>query len=189
MASELSSGAATCKYCGKAPGNTHRQYLNLGALCLHELPPHQDLVGHQNQSTPSLVGFLQEVLAEAYQVDFDDNTWIDHGKYPSSGSVNVTMPGADSTQDKNVRIEVEKRVKGKTSSAFLARRSFHHEGDVEYLELDTALSQDHCAIEAKYDPSIFDGNRLLEWSTDDLQKAVQGLKPEWGVQSVQISSE
>jgi hypothetical protein len=189
MVSELSSGAATCKYCGKASAGIYRQYLNLEALCLHELPPHQDLTGHQNHSAPSLAGFLQAVLAEAYQVDFDDNTWIDHGKYPSSGSISVMMPGVNSAPDKDVRIEVDKRVKGKTSSAFLARRSLHHEDDVEYVELDAALSQDHCAIEAKYDPSIFDGNQILEWGTGDLQKSVQDLKPEWGVQCVQMSSE
>ena len=179
MVSEPSSGAAI--------HSTPRQYLSLEALCLHELPPHQDLGPHQ--SSQSLAGFLQDVLAEAYAVDFDGNEWVQCRKYPSSGSISVVMPGATSAQDKSIRIEVDKRVKGSTSSAFLARRSFHQEVELDYVELDAALSQDHCAIEAKYDPSIFDGNRLLEWSAEDLQKAVQDIKPEWRVQRVQMSSE
>lgn len=196
MVKVQSSVAAICKYCGRPLTHRRRQFLNLDALCMHELPPHVDLGDRDGEIKLTLAEFLSEVITDAYQVDFDDHTWSHHGRYPSSGSgivvsMSASKPSSGSPPDKDVRIAVDQRVKGKDkgSSAFLARRSMHSELDVEYLELDAALSQDHCRKEAEYDPSIFHGNRLFEWNAEDLKEAVQTLNPEWRVQSIQMSGE
>lgn len=193
MASAPSSGAGACTYCGRPPNNAFRQYLNLEALCLHELPPHVDLSQYKGSEEPTLGRFLASVLTEAYQIDFDDNTWSHDGKVPPSGKrINVSMPplgpASQSAGDRDVPVEVDKRVKGETNSAFLARSSRHHVDDIDYLELDTTLAQDHCGKEAQYDPSIFDGSQLLKWDVEELQRAVAELKPEWKVKGVQMSS-
>jgi len=190
MASDPPSGTAACRLCGRPPSSTPRQYLNLEALCLHELPLHDDLDGHEGTQQPTLAVFLNSVLSEAYGIDFDDGTWSHHGKFPSANScVKVDMPPSQSHGGKVVSFEVDKRVKGETSSAFLARRSYHDKLDVSYPELDAILAQDHCRKEAEYDPSVFDGNELLKWNEEDLQTVVTDLKPEWKVKSVQMSSE
>jgi hypothetical protein len=167
--------------------------LNLESLCLHELPPHVDLTQYKSSQEPTLAGFLNAALAEVYQVDFDDHTWSHHGKVPTSDrSIKVNMPPLRPSLEVagyiDVPVEVDKRVKGKAKSAFLARRSCHNIRDVDYKELDTALAQDHCRKEADYDPSIFHGNELLKWDAEELQRAVAELKSEWKVKGVQMSS-
>ncbi|KAF2832083.1 hypothetical protein CC86DRAFT_365981 [Ophiobolus disseminans] len=195
MGSALSSGAGACKYCPKPATSTRRQlrqYSNIHPLCLHQLPPHIDLSQHQGSEHPTLTEYLIHVFTETYRTDFDDHTWSDQGRYPSSGgSVTVSMPPFGSilrlTGDRDVPVEVDKRVKGEGRFAFLARRSCHHIDDVEFSELDTTLAQDHCGKEALYDPSIFDGIELLKWDAKDLQRAVIELDPEWRVERVQMS--
>jgi hypothetical protein len=185
---------APCRYCGKSLDDRARQYLNVEPLCLHELPPHVLLHADGIRYGNKTADFLNGVLAEAFQVDLDDNSWSPEGIVPPTGRrIYITMPAlgstSSSTPDQDVPVQVEKRVKGQTKSAFLARRSYHDELDIEYSELDTILSQNHCGEEAQYDPSVFDANELFKWPTEDLQDVVRDLKPEWRVKQVQMSSE
>lgn len=168
MASAPSSDA--CQYCKGRPASTERTYLDLTPLCLHELPPHGEINQYKGDQGPTLVHFLTSVLTEASCVDLDDETWSIHGKFDGP-------------------VQVEQRVKGEGSSAFLARRSYHREDDVRYEELDAVLARDHCRKEADYDPSVFDGNVLLRWSEEELLSDVQQLKPDWKASNVQMSSE
>jgi hypothetical protein len=193
MASNPASGASACKYCGVSKANMSRQYLSLQPLCLHELPQHIETASGTNSQKPTLAEFISSVLTEAYQVNFDDDTWTQHGKYPPAGTrIDVIMPPLSKTQSGPeicVPVEVNKRAKGKTSSAWLGRKSYHDALAIDYLELDTLLAQDHCRKEYDYTPSVFDANELLKWDAEDLKKAVVELNPEWRVKNVQMSSE
>jgi hypothetical protein len=191
MASPAASGGRVCKHCGESEASPTRQYLELRPLCLHELPPHSETTGASAIKGPTLASFLKSVLAETYKNDFESHTWIPHGQYPAEDRLEVIMPPLTQGPDDLeicVPVQVEKRVNGNTSSAWLARRSHHHMDKVAYSELDTILAQDHCRKEALYTPSVFDANELLKWNAKDLRTAVEELDPKWKVRSVQMSS-
>jgi hypothetical protein len=171
--------------------NTLRQYLDLQPIHLHELPPHVETTADHVKHGPTLAEFLNSVLTEAYEINFDGEAWISHGRFPGARPDYVKMPplsGTASDPNINVLVHVDKRALGKDSSAWLARKSSHSALDINYSELDTLLAQDHCRKEAEYTPSVLEANELLQWSEDDLQKAIADLKPEWKVESVQMSS-
>lgn len=187
-----SSAAGTCKLCGRSHDSVSREYLGLQSLCLHELPPHPDMSDLEKSQGPTLAQFLSAVLNEADAVSFDDKTWSEHGEYPKPGKrISIKMPDASRSRDRDentdVSIVVKKRVKGTTSSAFLARRSFHCQKEINYLELDGVLAQEHCGQEATYDPSIFDGNELLKWDQADLRGVIADLDPKLRIENVQMS--
>ncbi|KAF2033792.1 hypothetical protein EK21DRAFT_31620, partial [Setomelanomma holmii] len=175
-----------------------RLYLDLQPLCIHELPQHGelarvhhklDLNGPENEVT--FKGFLDSVLSETYNIQWDDNTWSHHGTYPSEGNgIKVTMPAGSSTvssQNIEVPVDVDQRIKGNGKSAWLARRSLHSAQHLNYQELNTVLAQDHCRVEGEYDPSIFDANELLKWKAEDLSKVLPLLNPEWKIDNVQMA--
>ncbi|KAF1914986.1 hypothetical protein BDU57DRAFT_520259 [Ampelomyces quisqualis] len=192
MASPPAPRPSVCKFCGKPFGVWRHEYLTIEPLCSHELPPlgRRAAVDHADH-VPKLAEFLQRVLEEAYQVDFDGNDWISHGVYPCNKKIYVNMPpllrSDPETPGFRVPVEVEKRVKGNASSAWLARRSRHELNHVDYTELDGILARDHCGKEISYTPSVFDANELFKWDAADLRMAVEELTPEWGIQSIQMS--
>jgi hypothetical protein len=191
MASAAGSDVRVCKHCGESESSPTRQYLELRPLCLHELPPHVETTGGSAIRGPTLASFLKAALTEAYQNDFDSHAWISGGQYPPEDRLEVIMPPlstGESDPEICVPVQVEKRAKGNTSSAWLARRSYHHVRSVAYSELDLLLAQDHCRKEAQYTPSVFDANELLKWDAKDLQKAVEELNPDWRIATVQMSS-
>jgi hypothetical protein len=193
MASAAPSGRGTCTYCAKPGAEAALRYLDLQPLCVHELPAHVDTTDGNASQERTLAGFLNGVLAEAYEVDFDDGeVWTPLGQYPSGKCINIIMPplpSSPATQEISVPCMVDKRANGTTKSAWLARKSEHSNLDIDYFELDALLAQDHCRKEAEYTPSVFDANELLKWDEEGLHKVVAGLKPEWRVKTVQMSSE
>jgi hypothetical protein len=138
-----------------------------------------------------LATFLNSVLREAYEINFDGDAWMSHGRFPGARPDYVKMPplsGTASDPDINVLVHVDKRAMGKDSSAWLARKSNHSALDIAYSELDILLAQDHCRREAEYTPSVLEANQLLKWDEEELQRAVAESKSEWNVKSVQMSS-
>lgn len=135
---------------------------------------HSEFTPDATPQSNNLVSFLSHVLTEALQVDFE-NGWTSHGTWRRQGT------------STDIDVNVEQRVKGKGKNSWLARRSHHNVLDVEYLELDELLSQDHARKEAEYTPSVYDANELLKWKSQELEQAVAQLNPEWRVKSVQMS--
>jgi hypothetical protein len=176
---------------GDIVAKTSRRYLDIQPIRLYELPLHGDTSNDNTNQGPTLATFLNSVLTEAYQINFDGDNWISHGTFPSAPPGEVRMPplpGTASAAEKSVPFQVDKKANGRTSSAWLGRTSYHSAQDIAYSELDTLLSQDHCHKEAEYTPSVFEANQLLKWSEEELQRAVADLKPEWKVKRVQMSS-
>jgi|TARA_R110002003_G_scaffold13_3_gene843 hypothetical protein len=95
---------------------------------------------------------------------------------------------SQSTYEISVPVDVDQRVKGTSSSAWLARRSHHSAEHVDYHELDTTLAQDHCRKEGDYDASVFDANELLKWDAADLKKVLPVLNLDWKVTNLQMAS-
>jgi hypothetical protein len=191
MASAAPSRDA-CTHCTKPGAEAPLRYLDLQPICVHELPPQADTTEINASHERTLAGFLNGVLAEAYEVDFDGDAWTSLGQYPSGNCIDVIMPpmpGSQQDRDISVPCVVNKRANGTTKSAWLARTSEHYNLEIDYLELDGLLASDHCRQEADYTPSVFDANELLKWNQEDLQRAVTELKPEWRVETVQMSSE
>jgi hypothetical protein len=191
MASAVPS-RGTCTHCAKPGADAPLRYLDLQPICVHELPPHVDTTNINASHGRTLVEFLNGVLAEAFEVDFDGEAWTPLGQYPSGKCIDVIMPpipGIQQERDISVPCVVNKRANGTTKSAWLARTSEHYNLEIDYSELDALLARDHCGQEADYTPSVFDANELLKWGEEDLKRAVAELKPEWRVETVQMSSE
>ncbi|KAL5121934.1 hypothetical protein ACEQ8H_000150 [Pleosporales sp. CAS-2024a] len=166
------------------------RYLDMQPLQLHELPAHRDIKTTDGKEGPALAAFISSVLTEAYEIDFDSDEWISHGRFPGPRPDYVKMPplsGTVSDPDINVLLHVEKRALGKDRSAWLGRKSLHSALDIGYAEMDDLLAQNHCYKEAVYTPSVLEANELLKWSEEELQKAVAELKPEWNIKTVQMS--
>ena len=186
------------------PRPTARQYLTLKRLSINELPPHPELtalhVGHKT----TLIQFLDNLLTEIEDVDFDSG-FTSHGKWHPDG-INVEMPMAvdqDSTNmsqgpldsatahnhaTKSVSISVNQKVKKQGKDIWCARTSHHFERDVKYSELDNLLSRDHSRNEARYTPSVYDANELLTWNAQSIDEAISKLGQKHHLQDVQLSS-
>jgi hypothetical protein len=185
-------GRGACMQCPKTGAGARLRYLDLHPVCLHELPPHPDTADGSTGQGRTLGEFLNGVLVEAFEVQFDGDVWTPQGTYPSGKQIDVTMPplsNSTSAQDISVPCVVAKQANGTTKSAWLARTSEHSSLQIDYSELDTLLAHDHCRKEAEYTPTVFDANEILKWSEEDLQKAVANLKPEWRVTTIQMSGE
>jgi hypothetical protein len=135
------------------------------------------------------------VLFETYQINFDGEAWVPHGKFPSSKGMIINMPPLPHMSNANPRaplvevpIQADMRVNGIANSAWLARRSRHQQHHVEYRELDEVLARDHCGQEVLYTPSVFDANELFKWDPADLQQAAADLDSDWKIMTVQMSS-
>jgi hypothetical protein len=194
MASAAPLVRKPCTHCAKLqkPGaETRLRYLDLHPICLHELPSHPDTADVGPSRGPTLGEFLNGVLVEAFEVQFDGDAWTPHGEFPHGKDIYVSMPAL--REPKNIQLDHDIRVpcevKKQVNGTWLARTSEHSASQIRYSELDSLLAQDHCRKEAEFTPSVFDANELLRWSEADLKKAVADLRPEWQVKSVQMSSE
>jgi hypothetical protein len=191
MASAAPPVRGTCTHCAKPGAEARLRYLDLQPICLHELPPHPDTADGGPSQGRTLGEFLNGVLVEAFEVQFDGDAWTPYGEFPHGKDIYVTMPALKQPKhielDHDVRVPCE--VKKRANGTWLARTSKHSASHIHYSELDSLLAQDHCRREAEYDPSVFDANELLRWCEVDLKNAVANLKPEWQVESVQMSSE
>ncbi|KAL6709758.1 hypothetical protein ACN47E_001187 [Coniothyrium glycines] len=165
---------------------------------VNELPPHPELEGPHIRHAVTLPQFLDNLLTEVEQVDFD-NGFIDHGKWHPEG-IHIDMPEPDvpaknATQAGNsdkrstrpVTISVHQRVRSEGKRAWCARTSYHHENEVTYDELDYRISRDHSIKEALYTPSVYDANLLLSYSSEVLDEVIKEIGAKHGLQELEMS--
>jgi hypothetical protein len=77
---------------GDIVAKTSRRYLDIQPIRLYELPLHGDTSNGSANQGPTLTSFLNSVLTEANQTNFDGDAWIPHGTFPSAPPDHVKMP-------------------------------------------------------------------------------------------------
>lgn len=183
------------------PDGWVRPIFSATPLDIARLPPHPDLPTSTTNTKGSLADFLNVVLKEVAETDFDSG-WKVHKQewQPSEPPVHlpefpgrsVSTPNSQSNVEnrstKSASISVVQQTKNINQKKWLARTSYHSPSEIEYSELDSLLSQNHSRNEGLYTPSVFDVNELLTWGSGDLEGVVGELDPSFNVQRVQMSS-